>query len=166
MTGNRWLIVVLVLSLAINFALAGFFIGRASNIDLQRSVMDPTLGFSRILGQLSDERRSELRPLIRNHFRDMRPSLKGIRQAQIELNQTLTAEPFDARALAVALEQFREHLSSNQSVSNASLVALVTALEPGERRLLIESMHRGRRHQAPSRRPPPQRSAQPDATRG
>ncbi|MCZ6644431.1 MAG: periplasmic heavy metal sensor [Gammaproteobacteria bacterium] len=166
MTHNKWLIVALVVSLAINFALAGFFIGRASNLDLHRTLMDPTLGFSRVLRQLPDERRAELRPLIRRHFRGMRPSLGGIRQAQSELNEALTADPFDAQRLAVALEQFREHLADNQMASHDSLVALVAALEPGERRLLVESMRRGMfdrrdRRQAPSRRPPPSGSPRP-----
>lgn len=160
MTHNKWLIVSLVVSLAVNFALAGFFIGRASNLDLHRPLMDPTLGFSRVLRQLPDERRAELRPLIRRHFRGMRPSLGGIRKAQSELNEALTADPFDAPRLADALEQFREHLADNQTASHNSLVALVAALKPGERRVLVESMRRGmfdhRDHrQAPPRRPPP-----------
>ena len=166
MTHNKWLIVSLVGSLAVNFALAGFFIGRASNIDLHRTLMDPTLGFSRVLSQLPDERRAELRPLIRHHFRGMRPSLGGIRQAQSELNEALTANPYDAARLVAALEQFREHLAENQMASHDSLVALVTALEPGERQLLVESMRRGmfdrrdRRAGSP-RRPPPSSSPRP-----
>ncbi len=160
MTNNKWLIVALIVSVAVNFALAGFFIGRASNLDLHRTIMDPTLGFSRVLRQLKDERRAELRPLIRQHFREMRPSLGGIRQAQKELNQALTAEPFDAPVLAAALEQFRVHLSDSQAASHASLIDLVGALEPSERRLLVESMRRGmfdrrERRQAQSRRHSP-----------
>ena len=160
MTANKWLVVALVVSVATNFALAGFFIGRASNLELHRTMMDPTLGFSRMLHQLPDGRRSELRPLIRTHFRGMRPSLGGIRRAQGELNAALVADPFDSATLAVALEAFRQHLSENQASSHASLVALVEALEPDERRMLVESMSRGmrdhrNRHQGSGGRPPP-----------
>ena len=167
MTNNKWLIIALVFSLAVNFALAGFFIGRASNFDLHRTVMDPTLGFSRVLRQLPDERRSELRPLIRKHFREMRPSLGGIRQAQSDLNSALTAEPFDAPALAMALDQFREHLSDNQAASHGSLVELVAALKPGERHLLVQAMRRGMfdHRERPARRPPPPGSHPPGEPR-
>lgn len=143
MRSNKWLILGLVLSVGINVALIGFLAGRASHPGPLRN-LDPTIGFMRILPNLPDQRRAELRPLLAEHFGAVRPSLRQMRQAQHELRRVIAADPFDPDQLAASLETLRRHLGTSQVASHGAFVRLVTALTPTERRLLIEILERPR----------------------
>jgi uncharacterized membrane protein len=147
MRSSKWLILALVLSVGINVALIGYFAGRASHGGHPRN-LDPTIGFMRVLPNLPDARRRELRPLARKHLREIVPSLRQMRGAQQRLSRVLLAEPFDARALEEVLEAIRQHMATSQVTSHAAFVNLASRLTPAERRLLVDIMQR-----PPQRRP-------------
>lgn len=159
MRSNKWLILALVLSLGVNIALVGFMAGRASQ-GLQFRHVDPTVGFMRGFQELDEQRREELRPLLREHFRAVLPSLWQMRGAHRELHQAVLAEPFNAAALETVLADLRRHLGESQEVGHAALVRLATELSAEERRLLIDLTLRPRRGgppfgpDRPHRRPP------------
>lgn len=165
MRSNKWLILTLIVSLGANIALVGFLVGRASSIDLRPGRLDPTFGFARILPELPQSRHDALRPLVREHIRSVRPSIREIRSAQRRLGTVLLAEPFERSQLESALARFREHLAASQVASHASFVALVEQLTPTERKLLVEVLQRQPRHGGrraagggpllPDQKPPP-----------
>ena len=160
MYGNKWLILTLIVSLGANIALIGFFAGRASSIDLKPGALDPTLGSARILAELPEDRHATLRPLVREHMRSVRPSIRNIRRAQRELGEAILADRFERAAVESALARFREHLADSQIASHASFVTLVEKLTPAERRLLVEILRR----EPPQRRfPPPHRNRRGDS---
>lgn len=159
MTRSKWLTLGLIASIGINIALIGFVAGRASAIDVRPIAMDPTMGFARLLPELSEARRRELRPLVRRHVRSVHPSMREVRSAQRDLRSALLADPFDGTALEAALEQFREHLVESQATSHASFAGLAEQLTPAERRLLVAQLGRDPRYrgfgaQARDGRPP------------
>lgn len=166
MNSNKWLILTLIVSLGANIALVGFLVGRASSIDLRPGRLDPTFGFARILPELPQSRVDALRPLVREHMRSVRPSIREIRSAQRRLSAVLLEEPFERSQLESALARFREHLAASQVASHASYVALVEQLTPPERRLLVEVLQRQPQHRGPrgagGRPPPPDQKPQPD----
>jgi uncharacterized membrane protein len=154
MHGSKWLILALIVSLGANIALVGFLAGRASTIDLRPGGLDPMLGFTHILHELPQARHEALRPLVREHMRSVRPSIREIRRAQRELGAAMLAEPFRRADLEAALKGFREHLADSQVTSHTSFVMLVEQLTPDERKLLVEVLQRQPRHRRfPARDP-------------
>ncbi|MCZ6710704.1 MAG: periplasmic heavy metal sensor [Gammaproteobacteria bacterium] len=145
MSSSKWLTITLVVSLGANIALVGFLAGRASQFDLRPGNLDPMMGFARILPELSRERHDVLRPLVREHMRSVKPSIREIRRAQRDLGAALLAEPFERAQMEDALTKFRKHLAHSQVSSHAAFVELVEQLTPGERRLLVEAQQRNPR---------------------
>jgi len=135
----------LVLSVAINLALAGFLAGRTLEPRLAPPRMDPTLAFFPVLREFPEARRAELRPIMREQFRNARPDMRRMRDAQRSIRAALTATPFAEAALADALTDFRAALLASQEGSHAALVRLAQALTPAERELLATALGEGQR---------------------
>jgi uncharacterized membrane protein len=154
---SKWLILVLIVSLGANIALVGFLAGRASTLHLNPGPLDPMLGFARILPELATARHEALRPLLREHMHNLRPSIREIRRAQRQIGSTMLADPFDRSAMETALAGFRQKLGDSQQASHQAFVSLLEHLTPAERRLLVDVLRREprqRRFARPPRNPP------------
>ncbi len=165
MSKNSWLMLILVISLAANLALIGFVAGRGYLPGMRHLAPDPALGAFRMVGQLPLERREAMRPLLREHFRGMRPRLQRLHAAQGQIRAALLADPYSAEALTKALDDFRAALLASQEYSHQALLALVAQMTPEERAQLTRSMTWRSRHHPeqtghpPGREPPPQPGA-------
>ncbi len=157
MSGNRWLLVALIASLAVNLGLAGFVVGRLSMPGPAPAALDPSLGMFRVLRALPEPRRESLGPAFREHFRGLRSELRSIRAAQGRINQALAAEPFDPDALSTALAGFRDALLASQRANHVLLVRTASAMTAEERQLLRDAMSRDHRHRPRPREDPPPR---------
>lgn len=161
MRTNRWLIGGLIVSLVINLLLVGMIIGRLSGFGPPRGMgPDPTAGFFRMLGFLSEERRAAITPELRQKMGNVVPVLRTLRRNQHEVFAALTAEPFEASALTQALADLRTNLTMAQVASHQSFVEMAMSLTPDERRALASALRRpphmprppgssGRREQPP-----------------
>ena len=154
MNKTRWLAVLLAASVAVNLGLAGFAAGRMFSGVHKGPLHDPAWGLARSLRVLPEERRDEIRPLLRSQMRGVGRGVRQLRGAQRQLIGLATAEPFDSQALEAALARFRNELLASQERSHRALVAVMTALTEAERKQVLESM---RRHGPPRHRksPPP-----------
>jgi len=153
MISNRWLIIALVISVAVNIGSVGFFTGRASAGDFKPPRLDPTMNLSRLVRALPQDRRDELRDPIRAHFKMMRSNTQGVRDAQQQLSRDLSATTLDKRALQTSLDQFREALCESMAAGNRSLVDLAALMTPEERVLLVRSVGPPGRSHRPKPRP-------------
>ena len=151
---SRWLVIALVVSLVLNLALVGFLVGAAGRPPPWRSPgFDATAGFSRLVRFLPEERRAAVFGNGDDLRREIRQSLRTMRQAQHGIEEALAAEPFDPDRLAAALEDFRAQFASNHERSHEGLVSIMQKLTPDERRKFVDSIqhmrdprhHRGRR---------------------
>lgn len=143
MQTNKWLIGGLVLSLVVNLLLVGFVAGRMSGFGPAPGFgADPTAGFFRLLGFLSDERRATITPELRKEMGQIMPMLRKIHGDQKDVFEKLTADPFDPVALETALADLRENLTAAQIASHHSFVEMAKALTPGERKSLARAMRR------------------------
>ena len=149
MMRSKWATVALVLSLLLNLLLVGFLLGQRTH---QHLGGDPTRGFPRWAHTLPEPRQETLRPLIRDHMRMLRPSLRDMRRQHATLAAAIGAEPFDAERLKEALASMRGANQQVQKASHAAFVAFVAELTPDERRILLEDIRRPGR--PPWRRPP------------
>src|SRR5262245_23708472 len=133
MRTSRWLLVGLVVSLVLNLLLIGFVAGRLSGFRPPPPFgPDPTAGYFRMLGFLSDERRAAVGPDLRKQMAEIIPMLRAMRGDQRAVFDALTADPFDAAALDKALADLRAHLGAAQVASHHSFVELAKRLTPEE----------------------------------
>ncbi len=139
---SKWLIGGLIASVILNLMLIGFVIGRMTGPEPSGFGPDPTMGYMRVLRELPEARREELMPVLRQHMREMRREVRGTRADRGALFEAMTAEPFDAAALAQALDSLQTRLSTVQSRSHAGFVDLWSRLDASERRALAVAMQR------------------------
>ena len=145
MQTSRWLIGGLVLSVVVNLLLVGFVLGRMSGFAPPPAFgPDPTVGFFRMLGFLSDERRAVIMPDLRKQMGDVMPTLRKVRGDQRAVFDALTADPFDPAALDAALAGLRANLTAAETASHHSFVELAKQLTPVERKEFARAMHRPR----------------------
>ena len=139
----RWLLIALVASLALNLALVGYMVGKATGPPFLRpppTSFDPTVGLGRLLRFLPAERRREV--LAGTARQDIRESLATARRTARTLHRQLGQEPFDEQALAATLQRFRDDFAESQVRSHAAFVAAAAALTPAERQRFTKSLRR------------------------
>ena len=139
MMKSKWIALALVLSLLINLVALGYVIGQSSK---PRFFDDPSRMFPRWIHTLPEPRQHELRPKMREQLRVMRPPIREMRQQHRALQAAISAEPFDADALAAALEQLRQRHMQVQQLSHEAFVAFVAQLTTAERQALVRDMAR------------------------
>lgn len=145
MRNRKWLVIGLVLSVGANLALAGYLVGQMSRPD-RPPMLDPSLSLFRVVRELPDARRDLFRPTMREHYRVLRGDIRRLREAQRGIDQALAREPFEAEALALALESFRGALLTSQQDNHALLVNVAASMTADERQKLLQAMERPRRH--------------------
>ena len=140
----RWLVAALAASLIVNLVLVGFLAGRFSGGSMHRPAFDSMLGMRAPTRFLSEERRAELDPVVRQ-FREAVPSLRRLRGAQRVLYDAITADPFEPEPLEEALASFRSNLLAGQEAGHAAFVNLVESLTLEERARMLKSMRARKR---------------------
>ena len=137
MMRSKWLVVALCLSLVLNLIGVGYWVGQSSQ---PRFVGDPTRMFPRWARTLPETRQQTLRPMVREHMRAMRKPVRGMRHQHEELQNVISADPFDASALSAVLMQLREQNMQVQQASHQAFVKFVSELTAAERRALINDL--------------------------
>ena len=156
MRSSKGLVIALGVSLALNLALVGFVAGRASVAGMRHLAPDPSLGAFRLVRQLPEARREALRPLIREHFRGIRPKLQQLHAAQTKIREALDSEPYEPAQLERALGEFRTALLASQEHSHRALIRLASEMSPDERQQMMAAMAwNPGRHQTSSGHPHP-----------
>ncbi len=108
---RRWLGVLLLVSLALNLLVAGFFIAHKLRPEKYRRITGP--GYTQIIPRnfffdVSRDRRAELVEAMRKHRKNFRVHRKELRAAALKLADALEAEPFDPQILEAALNGYRD----------------------------------------------------------
>ncbi|MBT3530232.1 MAG: periplasmic heavy metal sensor [Gammaproteobacteria bacterium] len=142
MNRNKLINVVLIVSLAINLVFIGGIAFRYSNMDRLESSrpLPPNVGW--IVRDLSDVRREELDPLLRQSFEEVRPLRMEMVAAQREVNQLMSARPFDAAGLTQAFRTLREVNVRYQAMSHEQTGTILDELSEEERQMAMEFVER------------------------
>lgn len=159
MVSNRWIVIALTASLAINVFLAGMFIGR------RMVVPPPPLGpaaqqpaawrpgdrtlppmIDRIAEGLSPQYRSIFKSAMDKHRPDIVATGAALRDARGKVREMLSAENFDRDGTAAAMAQLQERESKFRQSLQSALLDAAADLPPEGRRQMIN----------PPRRAPPQ----------
>ena len=134
------LLIALVISLAINLAMLGFAVARM--------IFEPTSFANAIhisprwAHHLPDERRKELRPLLREQFKRARAHRPLLREKHKVVQRALAAEDFSEKSLNQALVELRRTLQTSQNQSHEDFSSFVTRLTASERKDLAKELLR------------------------
>ncbi|MEM7096676.1 MAG: periplasmic heavy metal sensor [Pseudomonadota bacterium] len=140
---NKWLGIALVISLVINLALAGFVAGRLTKGFVQGPpAHDITRAYPRFANELTDQRKADLRPQIREYLKSMRGSRTELREARGAVNAAILASPFESRGLEQALEQMNAVQQNLTQSAQNSFVQFISSLDEAERARFVERSRR------------------------
>ena len=147
---GTWLRVLLVVSLALNVAVAaGFawhhFNGHEGRRDghrmlVVRGAMMPNPRVLRAV--LSEERQAVVDAVLAEHRLAIRSNVREVFQARTAVHDLMTADTIDRAALDRAFADLRARDAEAATAVQAMLTDLVTELTPEERRALAEAVHR------------------------
>lgn len=162
MIERKWLITIVVISIALNLLLVGFYIGQQPLPGRTNLRIDPTMGLPRVLQGLPEDRRRALLQDVDVRRREIASRHRALQKVQIDIERAMAMEPFDAESLANALESFRRRFDENQEDSHRLLVQLFEQMDPEERSAVRIALSRlrarpnqGRPRDMGPNRPPP-----------
>ena len=108
---RRWVGIVLLISLALNLLVVGFFVAHKLRPDKYRRISGP--GYTQIIPRrfffdVDRSRRGELVQAMRSHRKEFTGYRKQLRAAAKKVADALAAEPFDQAALDEALKGYQQ----------------------------------------------------------
>ena len=142
MTKNKLLLVILLLSIAINLFFVGGIAYRVANFQDERSgrPLPPYVGW--MVRDLEETRRSELEPQLRASLEVIGPIRREMMGAQRRANELMAAQPFDANALTAAFAELREINMRYQALSHEQTSEILELLTEEERQAALEFVQR------------------------
>lgn len=144
---TRKLVIAISISLALNLFFAGFLVARAvlgRGHGGRFGGDDPHGPFGALMGEPQAWRSAEpqVRDVMKRHHESLRARGGELRQAQREVADALTAEPFDRARLERALATTRAQTEASQKEMHDGLIELAASIGPEERRRLARtSLH-------------------------
>ncbi|EAQ96730.1 periplasmic heavy metal sensor [Congregibacter litoralis] len=147
MKKSNLVVIALLLSVATNLLIAGFFIGKTRG-----PVEPPPMAW--MAEEMAPETRRMVRRQMREQFPQVRPLREEMRRAQGAVREAVSAEDFDPEALASALERSREVSARYQALIHKNLIDISADL-PREQRMALAraALERGQRAKRPHRPP-------------
>ena len=140
-------LVVLVISVAINLFLLGAFGAKVINRPERISVPP---GISWMVRDLEPDVRASLQPQLQAFAETIRPLRGQMFRSQREVNRLMAEEPLDREAVLVALDELRQANIRYQQLSHQQMVMLFGQLDVEQRRRALRFMN-GRRNPADGR---------------
>ena len=134
MIERKWLVTIVVISVALNLLLVGFYIGHQPLPGRTNVSIDPTMGLPRVLQGLPEDRRRALLQDVDVSRREIASRHRALQKVQLDIERIMETEPFEPDELAQALENFRRRFDENQEDSHRLLVQLFEQIDPEERR--------------------------------
>ena len=132
MNNNRWVILSLLLSLALNLLLCGVIIGSSVYKKPIIKPLPPNLGW--MIQHLDSASLNSLQPQLEAHTRRVAPIRREMRQQQKEFNRLLLQPKPDNEVLAQTLSKLREHSDEYQQEMHSMILKLIPKLNEDQRR--------------------------------
>lgn len=136
----RWMKITLVLSLAVNLAIAGLVAGFALRGPVWRPDRD---GMAPLMQGLPPSQMRALRDELREHGDSLREGLRAQRDLSERLATALRVEPFDVQNFEAVLRDQRTRITQLQAIGHDALVARVRGMSADERRAYADALSRG-----------------------
>jgi len=146
--------VVLAISLAINLAVAGLFLGNILKNRAEgprpQSVHD--LGFGLFSPALTEDDRRALRRAFVERAPDMREARRAMRQDLAEMLEAIRAEPFELARLEAVLERSSLRAAERRDLGERLILDHLVGLDQAKRAAFADRLEEGLRRRAFGRR--------------
>jgi uncharacterized membrane protein len=140
---NRVVIILLICSLALNLLFIGGLIGR-SVFGGPPGHLPNHMGW--ILRNLSDEKRKELRPQLKERSGSLRTVRQEMRDARQRLSSAIMEEPLDEKALNLALKDLRSASNKFQVVTHENMSTILKEMKLEDREKALKFLSRREKH--------------------
>ncbi len=144
MIERKWLVTIVVISIALNLLLVGFYIGQQPLPGRTNVSIDPTMGLPRVLQGLPEDRRRALLQDVDVSRREIASRYRALQKVQLDIERIMETEPFEPDELAQALENFRRRFDENQQDGHRILIQLLEKMNPDERSAVRNALRRPR----------------------
>lgn len=152
---NRWLIVVLICSIAVNLLFIGIAVGRFTRAADARP-FPPHLGW--IGRDLTAETQQTLRGELRQFAKQGRQLRRQLMQKQRAVNEAFMSEPLDETRIREQLTELAAASAESQGALHEALVTIMSKLNVEERKLALDRLQRTREGEMRRRRGPRERA--------
>ena len=140
---NRVVIILLICSLALNLLFIGGLIGR-SVFGGPPGHLPNHMGW--MLRNLSDEKRKQLRPQLKERSGSLRTVRQEMRDARQRLSSAIMEEPLDEKALNLALKDLRSASNKFQVVTHENMSTILKEMELEDREKALKFLSRREKH--------------------
>ena len=140
---NRVVIILLICSLALNLLFIGGLIGR-SVFGGPPGHLPNHMGW--MLRNLSDEKRKELRPQLKERSGSLRTVRQEMRDARQRLSSAIMEEPLDEKALNLALKDLRSSSNKFQVVTHENMSTILKEMKLEDREKALKFLSRREKH--------------------
>ena len=140
---NRVVIILLICSLALNLLFIGGLIGR-SVFGGPPGHLPNHMGW--MLRNLSDEKRKELRPQLKERSGSLRTVRQEMRDARQRLSSAIMEEPLDEKALNLALKDLRSASNKFQVVTHENMSSILKEMKLEDREKALKFLSRREKH--------------------
>ena len=140
---NRVVIILLICSLALNLLFIGGLIGR-SIFGGPPGHLPNHMGW--MLRNLSDEKRKELRPQLKERSGSLRTVRQEMRDARQRLASAIMEEPLDEKALNLALKDLRSASNKFQVVTHENMSTILKEMKLEDREKALKFLSRREKH--------------------
>ena len=136
---NRVVIILLICSLALNLLFIGGLIGR-SVFGGPPGHLPNHMGW--MLRNLSDEKRKQLRPQLKERSGSLRTVRQEMRDARQRLSSAIMEEPLDEKALNLALKDLRSASNKFQVVTHENMSTILKEMKLEDREKALKFLSR------------------------
>ena len=140
---NRVVIILLICSLALNLLFIGGLIGR-SIFGGPPGHLPNHMGW--MLRNLSDEKRKQLRPQLKERSGSLRTVRQEMRDARQRLSSAIMEEPLDEKALNLALKDLRSASNKFQVVTHENMSTILKEMKLEDREKALKFLSRRDKH--------------------
>ena len=140
---NRVVIILLICSLALNLLFIGGLIGR-SVFGGPPGHLPNHMGW--MLRNLSDEKRKQLRPQLKERSGSLRTVRQEMRDARQRLSSAIMEEPLDEKALNLALKDLRSASNKFQVVTHENMSSILKEMKLEDREKALKFLSRREKH--------------------
>ena len=140
---NRVVIILLICSLALNLLFIGGLIGR-SVFGGPPGHLPNHMGW--MLRNLSDEKRKQLRPQLKERSGSLRTVRQEMRDARQRLSSAIMEEPLDEKALNLALKDLRSASNKFQVVTRENMSTILKEMKLEDREKALKFLSRREKH--------------------
>jgi uncharacterized membrane protein len=142
--GPRWMKIALVISVALNLAVAGLVLGAWLG-DGPRKGMPRDMSFGPFSEALSDADRRALRKGLMDRMGEFRSSREAARADFEALLVALRADPFDAVAMTTALTAIETRNAERLALGRNLIATRIAEMTPEERQAFADRLEKGLR---------------------